>query len=51
MLESAPTLSLRRERPDVPEDVDAICRKCLAISPRDRFATAAGLAQALLLTS
>jgi DNA-directed RNA polymerase specialized sigma24 family protein len=50
ILESGPTLSLRRDRPDVPDEIDAICRKCLAISPRDRFGTAAGLAQALLLT-
>ena len=50
MLETRPTISLRRDHPDVPEEIDAICRKCLAVSPRDRFATAAALAQALVLT-
>ncbi|MGE5195234.1 MAG: protein kinase domain-containing protein [Deltaproteobacteria bacterium] len=50
MLEGAPGLSLRRDRPDVPEEIDVICRKCMAVAPRDRFATAAALAQALLLT-
>ena len=50
MLESAPSLSLRQSRPDIPGEIDAICGKCLAIAPCDRFATAAVLAQALLLT-
>jgi serine/threonine-protein kinase len=50
LLESSSTISIRRERPDVPEEIDAICRKCLAFAPRDRFATAGALVQALLLT-
>jgi len=50
VLESVPELSLRGERSDVSEEIDVICRKCLAVAPRNRFATAAALAQALLLT-
>jgi serine/threonine-protein kinase len=50
MLASSATISLRTERPDVSAEVDAICRKCLALAPCDRFATANALAQALQLT-
>jgi hypothetical protein len=47
MFESSPLLSLQEHRPDVAPQLDAICRKCLALAPADRFATAAELAQAL----
>ncbi len=50
MASTGHSLTLRHCRPDIPEEMDVICRKCLAIAPRDRFATAASLAQALLLT-
>ena len=49
MFETSPLLSLRKCRPDVAPELDAICRKCLALSPADRFFTAAELAQALRL--
>ena len=49
MLEESPSLSLRRERPDVAAQLDGICRKCLMLKPNDRFGTAADLAQALRL--
>jgi tRNA A-37 threonylcarbamoyl transferase component Bud32/DNA-directed RNA polymerase specialized sigma24 family protein len=49
MLQGSPCLSLQRERPDVSAQLDAICGKCLALKPNDRFATAADLAQALRL--
>jgi serine/threonine protein kinase len=48
---TSPTLSLRSERADVSEAIDTICRKCLALPPCDRFATAAELAQGLRLSS
>ena len=35
-------------RPDVPQDVEAVIRRALAKDPKDRFATAAEFAQALL---
>jgi serine/threonine-protein kinase len=47
MFETSPLLSLQKHRPEVPPELDAICRKCLALAPADRFATAAELAQAL----
>ncbi len=39
--------SLREARPDVPEELDAIVRRCLAKDPSHRFANVAELAQAL----
>jgi serine/threonine-protein kinase len=50
ILEAAPTVSLLRERPELAAEIGGICRKCLAIAPRDRFPSAVALAQALLLT-
>jgi RNA polymerase sigma factor (sigma-70 family) len=38
---------LAQRRPDVPAGVQAICRRCLAVDPADRFATAAAVAEAL----
>ncbi|MEZ4408634.1 MAG: serine/threonine-protein kinase [Polyangiales bacterium] len=38
---------LRTFAPHVPEALDAICRRALAIDPADRFATAAAFAEAL----
>jgi tRNA A-37 threonylcarbamoyl transferase component Bud32/DNA-directed RNA polymerase specialized sigma24 family protein len=49
MWERSPALTLRGERADASEQVDAVCRKCLALSPRERFNTAAELAQSLRL--
>jgi len=49
ILELSPTLSLVRERSDVPAEIEVICRKCLAVAPRDRFNSAAALAQSLRL--
>jgi len=40
MLETSPKLSLRSHRPDVGEELDAICRQCLRLDPRERFGTA-----------
>jgi hypothetical protein len=49
MFETSPLLSLRELRPDVAPELDADCRKCLALSPDARFLTAAELAQVLHL--
>jgi DNA-directed RNA polymerase specialized sigma24 family protein len=49
ILETSPDISLQFHRLDVPAGVDAVCRRSLAVVPRDRFTTAAALAQALLL--
>jgi DNA-directed RNA polymerase specialized sigma24 family protein len=49
MLATSAIISLQRERPEVALEIDSICRKCLALAARDRFATAGALAQALLL--
>lgn len=38
-----PARSVRSLVPDVPQRLDAICLKCLAKSPRDRYATASEL--------
>ena len=38
---------LRAFAPHVPEALDAICRRALALDPRDRFPTAAAFAEAL----
>lgn len=38
---------LRRLRPDVPADLEAICSKCLEKSPANRYATADALAEDL----
>jgi serine/threonine protein kinase len=37
----------REVNPAVPRDLDAICMKCLELQPRDRYATAAHLAEDL----
>ena len=34
----------RRSRPDIPRDIETVCLKCLAKSPRERYLTAAELA-------
>jgi hypothetical protein len=47
LLESAPTLSVHEERPEVPPEFDKIIRTCVALNPRDRFATAGELQEAL----
>ena len=47
MFETAPNLSILKNRADVGSEVDAVCRKCLALAPADRYGTAAELAQAL----
>src|SRR5262249_4027037 len=39
--------ALLAARPDVPASVEAVCRRCLAANPQDRFASAADLATAL----
>jgi DNA-directed RNA polymerase specialized sigma24 family protein len=49
ILETGPNLSFQTERSDIPAEIESIFRKCLAVSPRDRYHTAAALAQALLL--
>jgi WD40 repeat protein len=38
---------LRRAHPSIPEDLDAICIKCLAKDPDQRYVTARGLAEDL----
>jgi serine/threonine-protein kinase len=50
IFETAPCAALLLNRPDTGARVEAICRKCLAAGPRDRFSTAAALSQALALT-
>src|SRR5262245_10141099 len=49
MLSELPALSLRAERPEIAPELDAICRKCLSLTPADRYRTASELAQALAL--
>ena len=44
---SADPPALRSANPAVPRDLDLICRKCLAKEPRDRYPTAAALADDL----
>ena len=46
-LRSERPVSLRRFRPDVPKDLEAICRKCLEKNPQARYATAESLANDL----
>ena len=41
------SLSVRKVRPDVPRDLDAILQKCMSAHERDRYATAAELIQEL----
>jgi serine/threonine protein kinase len=43
-----PPVPPRQLRPDVPEDLDALCLRCLTKQPADRFADAEALAVALL---
>ncbi len=38
----------RQLQPDIPDDLEALCLKCLAKSPQDRFADANALAAALV---
>jgi len=38
---------LRKERPDVPEELAAVCRKLMAKNPEDRYASAAEASRAL----
>jgi RNA polymerase sigma factor (sigma-70 family) len=45
--ESMHVSALRTGRPDVPEGVEVLCRRCLAGNPEQRFASAADLAAAL----
>jgi eukaryotic-like serine/threonine-protein kinase len=42
-----PSLLPRDQRPDVPDALNDICRKCLQKNPKDRFATAGELRDAL----
>ena len=43
-LDDSPPPSLRAIRPDVPRDLETICRTCLAKAPGDRYPTAGALA-------
>jgi serine/threonine protein kinase len=42
-----PAPSPRQRRPDLPPDVEAVCQKCLAKDPAERYATAGELAEDL----
>ena len=46
-LDDSPPPSLRAIRPDIPRDLETICRTCLAKAPGDRYRTAACLADDL----
>jgi serine/threonine protein kinase len=47
ILDDSPPVSARALRPDLPRDLDTICRTALAKRPGDRYATAAELADDL----
>ena len=51
ILTSEPVVAVERLRPDIPKPISEICRRCLAKSPDERFATMSELRLALLDTA
>jgi serine/threonine-protein kinase len=46
-VQDEPATAVRRARPDVPIDLEAVCLKCLEKRPQDRYPSAAALAEDL----